>query len=458
MRRYLPVVPLLALAAVVCVFLSVERPQNSTPGSGAASVNQKLSDLIVAAPISHKNLTIFPVFSKTAKTDDRYITLDDGLAAGTVEIYEIGSDGRRMRNVNANAPAQPAVPEENVAAPASQSDVASNDPNLSDPFAGSEQVGVNVSSAEVNRLMLVNRSGKPLYLMPGEVIVGGSQDRTIANEHIIASSDKPVSIDVFCVEHGRWGSRDGSAGESVIAGVANSNRAVGFDPVAARALSEKAQKGLFVLSAGNLNKAARLAVQDAGDQGKVWEEVAQTIQPGTVVGMSAPSYSTGSFTANFASADVAMQLEPYLTVLYKPVAERDNVVGVVVAINGKIEAVDVFESTPLFRKLWPKLLKSYALDAAGAAHEVAGKSMPTTSVSDARDFLKKSLFANVAKSETTPGGLTVTRRETDGVISFSAGDTGIWGGATAKPGGFVGGGFGGAVHTSGFAVRSATSP
>jgi hypothetical protein len=28
-----------------------------------------------------------------------------------------------------------------------------------------------------------------------------------------------------------------------------------------------------------------------------------------------------------------------------------------------MEMVDVYESTPLFKKLWPKLLKGYALDA-----------------------------------------------------------------------------------------------
>ncbi|MEX2287572.1 MAG: DUF6569 family protein [Planctomycetaceae bacterium] len=454
MRRYLPVVPLLALAAVVCVFLSVERPQKSTLGSGAAFVNQQLSDLIVAAPINHKNLTIFPIFSKTAKTDDLYITLDDGLAAGTVEIYEVGSDGRRMRRENANnaAPVQPAVPQANTQQPVAEQGAASNRDVQEVPFIDGPQ-----NSAEVNRLMLVNRSGKPLYLMPGEVIVGGSQDRTIANEHIIASNDKPVSIDVFCVEHGRWGGREGEAGETVIAGVVNANLDVGFmqgsRTVArrdSRALAEKANEGKFVVSVGSLNKGARLAVQDSAEQGKVWEEVEKTVKNvSPYLETLSLVVDTGSFTSNFVGGDVVKRLDPYLKELGGPVAERDNIVGVVVAINGKIEAVDVFQSTPLFRKLWPKLLKSYALDAAGAADEVAGKSTPTTSVNDSRDFLKKSLFANVAKSETTPGGLTVTRRETDGVISFSADfDFNIQDGGGA----YGGGGIGGAVHTSGFAA------
>ena len=44
-------------------------------------------------------------------------------------------------------------------------------------------------------------------------------------------------------------------------------------------------------------------------------------------------------------------------------------VGVIVAVSGEMHSLDVFESTPLFQKLWPKLLKSYALDAANNASD-----------------------------------------------------------------------------------------
>ena len=64
---------------------------------------------------------------------------------------------------------------------------------------------------QVNELLVVNRSEKPLYLMPGEVIIGGDQDRTIGQELVIAADGKPIAIDVFCVEHGRWGGRDEEA-------------------------------------------------------------------------------------------------------------------------------------------------------------------------------------------------------------------------------------------------------
>src|SRR5262249_37671653 len=74
---------------------------------------------------------------------------------------------------------------------------------------------ISPQNNEVNQLVVVNHSNKALYLMPGEIIIGGSQDRTIGQELVIAPDNKPVAIDVFCVEHGRWGGRD----ERVYAGL-----------------------------------------------------------------------------------------------------------------------------------------------------------------------------------------------------------------------------------------------
>jgi len=49
--------------------------------------------------------------------------------------------------------------------------------------------------------------------------------------------------------------------------------------------------------------------------------------------------------------------------LAKALEGKDDVVGFAVAINGQVEEADVYGSPVLFRKLWPKLLKSCAVDA-----------------------------------------------------------------------------------------------
>jgi len=52
--------------------------------------------------------------------------------------------------------------------------------------------------------------------------------------------------------------------------------------------------------------------------------------------------------------------------------------------------------------------------------------------------------AEVAKTATTPGGLAITKRESPGVMSFSTGES------RGMGMGGMGGGFGDAVHSSGF--------
>jgi hypothetical protein len=80
--------------------------------------------------------------------------------------------------------------------------------------------------------------------------------------------------------------------------------------------------------------------------------------------------------------------------------------------------VDVFQSTPLFQKLWPKLLKSHALDAFAAAKRPDAQKLST--LNDAQAFLKDSMQAVVAKKTESQGGLVVTKRDSKTVTSYSA--------------------------------------
>jgi hypothetical protein len=151
---------------------------------------------------------------------------------------------------------------------------------------------------------------------------------------------------------------------------------------------------------------------------------------------------TGAFTANYVDKDVQGQLQPYLAALVEPVARQERIVGVIVAIDGKVESVDVFESTPLFQKLWPRLLKSYALDALSSATQDSDQpAAAACTVAQARAFLETVLAGEVEGTKEHDGGLLVTRRNTSQAMSFSLG-----GGAMG------GGGFGGQpIHAAGFA-------
>ncbi len=99
------------------------------------------------APISHGDLTIFPVVSaKTADTSG-FITLDEGIRSGDVVVTEVGNLHGMMRRR---------------------------------PYTQSY-----VRGAEVNRLVLVNNSKMPLILLAGEVVTGGKQDRLISKDRLV---------------------------------------------------------------------------------------------------------------------------------------------------------------------------------------------------------------------------------------------------------------------------------
>jgi hypothetical protein len=198
-------------------------------------------------------------------------------------------------------------------------------------------------------------------------------------------------------------------------------------------LSKEASQGKFVANAGTAGKRVRMAVQSGKTQSEVWEEV------GRANLSSAVQSPSDAFTANYTSPKTAEKLKGYLDQLLTPVAEQPRVVGVIAAINGKVEAVDVFGSTPLFKKLWPKILKSHAFDAAIATG--VPEAEKTCTIADAKEFLRAAMQAQVEKKD-AQGGLVVTKRDSERLMSFSAAER------DAPAQGM--GGFGEAIHTSAY--------
>lgn len=436
---------LVAMGLVVAAGCNQSTPKPNALATSAARPETgdfTLADFVVGEPVRFQNLTIFPVTSRVPKTDDRFITLDEGLKAGTVEIREVGfaqndPEPRAQRELGeTELDEEPA----SALALAKDADVPDQTPALQNDVD-------NVSAAgnDVNSLIVVNHSDKPLYLMPGEVIIGGSQDRTIGNELVVAAHSPPTKVPVYCVEHGRWGSK---GVEQTLAQLNNASASSALDDSVSLSISQtqtlsqvaqEADRGRFVASVGQLGKAARVAVQSEQDQSAVWDKVAETNDKSGVSSFS------GAFTANYSDVDNLKRLEPYLEGLQSKVAKQEQVVGVLVAINGKIESIDVFESTPLFQKVWPKLLKSYSLDAVNARDEEAKVAECTRTA--AHKFLAEALQDNVASSD-TEHGVALVKRDGQHVLSFTS-HVEQPDAAPAAMGG-MGGGMGG-VHFSGFA-------
>jgi hypothetical protein len=218
---------------------------------------------------------------------------------------------------------------------------------------------VRHDGAQVNRLVLVNNSKRPLLLLAGEIVTGGKQDRVIGKDRIVPAESDPVDLSVFCVEPGRWVATSEHFGASQ----AMYGSAIGGSTHGAVPMAMMAQPSV---------RAKAMADQD---QGKVWAEVRkQQANQAVNVEASAPSVAielaqTSSYAKVMENEEVKKQvdavakpIEHNYQTLIRQLRDR-NAVGVVVAVNGRIIWADVFASTNLLEKYWPKLVRSYASEA-----------------------------------------------------------------------------------------------
>jgi len=295
----------------------------------AAGFGPADSDFEVKGPLSYRNLTVFPVISKVgiAKLDSRYITLDEGMKKKLIVVKE-------MEEL---PPVQPLVrPRTNRG---SGINVQVNSQN------------VNRSSAEVNRLKLINKSNKILVLIAGEMVVGGKQDRIVQKDCLIPPDSAGTPLAVFCVEHGRW-----------------DNNTYSFDSKA----------GGF---GGNVaNPAVRGTAQSKADQSAVWSSVdVSNSKLGT-------ANSTGTLRETIVSKKVQTDISGYVKEIESKMPA--DACGAIVAIDGRLVWVDVFPTVPgLFGKYWPKLLRSYALDALGSVAMAKDQKMQPLTIARAEAFL-----------------------------------------------------------------------
>jgi hypothetical protein len=213
---------------------------------------------------------------------------------------------------------------------------------------------VQREGAQVNRLVLINNAKRPLLLLAGEIVTGGKQDRVIGKDRIVPAESDPVDLSVFCVEPGRWVATSEQFGTSGAMYGSNAG-------------SSKVPSAMTMMA----QPSVRAKAMGERDQNQVWAEVQK--QREAVMVAAPPSASAISGTSSYARVmenadvkekvdEVAKPIEQNYQSLIKQLRDR-NAVGVVVAVNGRIIWADVFASTDLLEKYWPKLVRSYASEA-----------------------------------------------------------------------------------------------
>jgi hypothetical protein len=199
-----------------------------------------------------------------------------------------------------------------------------------------EQLVTVYETGNVNELAVENKSDCVVFIQSGDIVKGGRQDRTIQYDMLLMPKSGRKALPVFCVEHGRWSQR-----------AAESDRH-------------------FARSANCLvGKELKIAAKSTGAQTDVWNQVEKQ-QAKLQAQYAAPVRSTvseSSLQLTLEQRPVADGTKAHSGKLKGIVDKEKNAIGFAFAINCKINSADVYASSELFRKLWPKLLASSATEA-----------------------------------------------------------------------------------------------
>jgi hypothetical protein len=197
-----------------------------------------------------------------------------------------------------------------------------------------------------------------VFIQSGDIVKGGRQDRVLAYDLIVPPQSGRVEINSFCVEAGRWQQRG----------------------------AEDAAR--FSMSSGQLpGKGLRLAVSSARQQAQVWEKVKeqQDKLSRTLKKNLADPKSPSSLQLTLEDKDLLAKVDLYVSKLQNAPQSRSNVIGFALAINGKVESAEIYGSTALLQKMWPKMLRAAAIDALSDLQP--GKRFEPADVDAVRAFL-----------------------------------------------------------------------
>jgi hypothetical protein len=379
-RVWIPgVIILAALVAVIVWAFSTSSRVYAKPDlaseltSGLASGPDSSSGWRIGEPITYETLTVFPVLSSQDAYTADFETLDAALASGEAIVAEQGEYMRRSRNG-----AEPAV--------------------LS-----------SSGGAQVNQLVLVNRGKKPLLLLAGEVVSGGKQDRIIGKDRIIPIGAQPLPLDVFCVEHSRWTGSGNTfaAAKTMVHPAVREQAAVDQDQnkvwAAVRGDSVGSATGVGSGSGGGVGAtSAGAAARERSELSSNLEVTAPQISPQQLSSVMASAAPTQGYRSIYQSAAVGPSVENFALEVERRFnratssLKGEHVVGVIVAFGGEVAWSDIFASSQLFDAYWPKLLRSYAVEAL-----TRPATREKVSFEDARDFLRPA--TGHVREETEPG-------------------------------------------------------
>jgi hypothetical protein len=183
-------------------------------------------------------------------------------------------------------------------------------------------------AGSVPELAFENGSAEKILLVDGDELVGAKQNRVL-NLSILVGGGRKIVIPVSCVEQGRWSYRSGAFA------------------AAKRTMFAKARAKKMA----RVSESLRSTGTRRSNQGEVWEDVAAMVE------------SSGARSATMAMSDAYETRERDLAGYAEAFRAEPRQRGAVIALDGKVAGLELFDSADTFSKFLEKLIRSYALEA-----------------------------------------------------------------------------------------------
>jgi hypothetical protein len=247
-----------------------------------------------------------------------------------------------------------------------------------------------------------------LLLLAGEVVSGGKQDRIIGKDRIIPIGAQPLPLDVFCVEHSRWtsGGDTFAAAKTMVHPSVREQAAVDQDQnkvwAAVRGGTVAGGSGGGVGGGVAASAAPGVATRAQSQISSNLEVTEPRISPQQLSSVMASAAPTEGYRSIYQSAAVGPSVENFALEVERRFnratsnLKGERVVGVIIAFGGEVAWSDIFASSQLFDAYWPKLLRSYAVEAL-----TRPATRESVSLVDARDFLRPA--TGHVREESEPG-------------------------------------------------------
>jgi ARG and Rhodanese-Phosphatase-superfamily-associated Protein domain len=266
---------------------------------------------------SFENLRLYPIIANDAFREEhkdlgKFTLLKDAIEHDKIIITETGarhlanSDGTNQSNRDTTQAQEPINNLNNI--------------QIQQVYSDGMSSGSGVSGT-VNTLFAQNKSNDTIFIMAGEVVKGGKQDRVIGQDVVLAPGEK-IDLSAFCVEKSRWTTKDNNGGEFT---------------------------GYYNVSSMDIRK----AVTEDQNQSKVWSTVDVHTQK------NGADSDTKTYTNLENSEQYRTAVSNYMEKFKSAFGNDGRVIGVIAVTGDKVIGCDMFATHDLFIDSYVNLIHSY---------------------------------------------------------------------------------------------------